>query len=82
MSMNVKGVTFILVDGRRDIANGREYRCMGWFPANTLLPVCLLQDYNRRVAQKERLATLRKRARPSEEVELVEATVGGARKKV
>ena len=52
MNMNVKGVTFILVDGRRDTANGREYLCMRWFPANTPLPVCLLQDYNRGVAQK------------------------------
>jgi hypothetical protein len=47
MNMNVKGVTFILLDSQRDTANELEYRCVGWFPADTPLTVCLLQNYNK-----------------------------------
>ena len=77
-------VTFLHVEGHRETASGPEYKFMGrmWLPADAGVPLDLLRAYRREVAPKNRLATLRTRKRPSEEVDMVEATAYSSRKEV
>jgi hypothetical protein len=83
-SVNVRDITFLHAEGHRETASGPEYQFVGkiWLRADVGVPFDLLRVYRREIARKERLATLRTRKRPSEEVDIMEATEGSARKKV
>jgi hypothetical protein len=83
-SVNVRDVTFLHAEGHRETASGPEYQFVGkiWLRADVGVPFDLLRAYRREIARKNRLATLRTRKRPSEEVDMVEATGRSARKKV
>ena len=82
-SVNINDISILRINGQRETPSGPEYRCLGevWLRADLGVPSDLLRNYRRHVAQKDRLATLAKRKRATEEVDSVGAAGGVARKK-
>jgi hypothetical protein len=59
--VTIQAVNILHIGGQREGDKGRKYRCTVWIPAIFGLPVDCVRDYEREVAHRKCLASLRKR---------------------
>ncbi len=77
-------ITFSSVKDHRESAHGTEYWVAGmvWLHPSSGVPLHLVEAYRKQMAREKRYATLRKRKRTTEEVEVAQGTRCGKIRRV